>query len=218
MVNSTAPADWREARRRSARATIVEAAWEAVREDGLAALSLRDLARRAGITTPTVYAYFASKNDIYDAMFEEAATEFELHITAPYGTDDPEEFLRQSVRRFVDFCTGDHARYHLLFQRTIPGFEPSPASYAPAVRTADHLRQALAQAGVTDQRHIDMWTAWSTGVVDQQISNDPGGDRWSRLIDDFVSMFLAHCLPAEPTGPTSDRPARRRTRPNRERS
>jgi hypothetical protein len=32
-----------------------------------------------------------------------------------------------------------------------------------------------------------------TGLVDQQISNDPGGDRWIRLIDDVVAMFLAHC-------------------------
>lgn len=33
-----------------------------------------------------------------------------------------------------------------------------------------------------------------TGLVDQQISNDPGGDRWTRLIDDVVAMFLAHCV------------------------
>ena len=32
-----------------------------------------------------------------------------------------------------------------------------------------------------------------TGLVDQQISNDPGGDRWTRLVDDVVRMFLTHC-------------------------
>jgi hypothetical protein len=32
-----------------------------------------------------------------------------------------------------------------------------------------------------------------TGLVDQQISNDAGGDRWIGLIDDVVAMFLAHC-------------------------
>ncbi len=209
-VNSASSVDWRESRRRSARATIVEAAWDAVREQGLAALSLRDLARRAGITTPTVYAYFASKNDIYDSMFGDAATEFELHITAPHETDDPEEALRGRVRRFVDFCTSDLARYHLLFQRTIPGFEPSPASYAPAQRTLAGLRQNLAEAGITDERHLDMWTAWTTGLVDQQISNDPGGDRWARLIDDFISMFLAYCKPAG--RPARPRPTTRTAR------
>ena len=42
-----------------------------------------------------------------------------------------------------------------------------------------------------DPRYLDLWTALTTGLVDQQISNDPGGDRWIRLIDDAVAMFLA---------------------------
>ena len=43
-----------------------------------------------------------------------------------------------------------------------------------------------------------MWTALTTGLVDQQISNDPGGDRWTRLIDDLVTMFLAYCQAESP--------------------
>ena len=34
------------------------------------------------------------------------------------------------MRLFVEFCTSDPVRYQLLFQRTIPDFEPSPESYA----------------------------------------------------------------------------------------
>ena len=30
-----------------------------------------------------------------------------------------------------------------------------------------------------------------TGLVTQQMSNDPGGDRWARLIDRAVDMFVA---------------------------
>ena len=195
MSKSLASADWREARRQSARDAIVDAAWELVHEEGLAALSLRDLARRAGITTPTIYAYFASKDAIYDAMFGRAAAEFAERINQPYDSDDPRTVLAAGVRRFVDFCTSDAARYQLLFQRTLPGFEPTPQSYAPAVRALSSLQERLALNGVSDPRHVDMWTALTTGLVDQQISNDPGGERWARLIDDFVSMFLAYCAP-----------------------
>ena len=134
MSKATATVDWREARRRSARDAIVDAAWELVHEEGLAALSLRDLAERAGITTPTVYAYFDSKNAIYDAMFGRAATEFADRMTQPFDAADPRALLVASARRFVEFCTSDVARYQLLFQRTIPDFEPSAESYAPAVR------------------------------------------------------------------------------------
>jgi AcrR family transcriptional regulator len=203
MMKSSPAIDWRESRRQSARAAILEAAWGAVREEGLAALSLRDLARRSGITTPTVYAYFDSKNDIYDAMFGQAAQEFAAHMAAPYDTTDPRAALATAVRRFVDFCTTEPARYQLLFQRTLPGFEPSPGSYAAAVRALDGARELLALNGVTDERHLDMWTALTTGLVSQQVANDPGGDRWVRLVDDLVAMFLDHCRPAGRTASRS---------------
>jgi len=200
MSKAPAPNEWREARRQSARAAIVHAAWALVREEGLAALTLRDLAKRAKITTPTVYAYFDSKHAIYDAMFGQAATDFADRSTGleSIATEDPYVLFTASMRSFVDFCTSDVARYQLLFQRTIPGFEPSPESYAPAVRSIEALRARFARHGITDPRHLDMWTAMLTGIVDQQISNDPGGDRWSRLIDDCVAMFLAYCQPAKP--------------------
>jgi len=193
MSNLSEPADWREGRRRSARDAIVRAAWTLVDEEGLAGLSLRDLARRAGITTPTVYAYFESKNAIYDAMFGQAAAQFAEEITAPFDCEDPRGLLVASVRRFFEFCTCDPARYQLLFQRTLPGFEPSTESYAPAVRALVQAQEFLALNGITEARYLDMWTALITGLVDQQVSNDPGGDRWYLLVEESIDMFLAHC-------------------------
>ena len=206
MPKAASTSGWRAHRRESARAAIVAAAWLAVREEGLAGLSMRDLARRAGITTPTLYAYFDSKNDIYDAMFGQAAAEFDAHMAAPHDTDDPREILVASVRRFAAFCAGDVVRYQLLYQRTIPGFEPAAESYAPAVRALEGARERLALNDVTDPGHLDMWTALTTGLVDQQISNDPGGDRWVRLIEDSVAMFLAYCQGTRP-GARRDRMA-----------
>jgi AcrR family transcriptional regulator len=196
-VPSTTP--WREARRRSARDNIVEAAWGLVREEGLAGLSLRDLARRAGITTPTVYAYFDSKNAIYDAMFGEAARQFLDEMSRPYGSDDPRAVMAESVERFFGFCLGETARYQLLFQRTLPGFEPSPESYEPAIEALTGAQRMLALNGITKPEHLDLWTALLTGLVDQQVANDPGGDRWLRLVDEAIDMFLAHCAPSSPS-------------------
>jgi AcrR family transcriptional regulator len=193
MSKADVAGDWRTARRDAARDAIVDAAWGLVRDEGLAALSLRELAKRAGITTPTVYAYFESKAAIYDAMFGRAAADFADHMTAPYGDLDARGALEAGVHRFVAFCTSDTPRYQLLFQRTVPGFEPSLESYAPAIRALDNVRTQLAALGITDERHLDLWTALTVGLVDQQISNDPGGDRWTRLVDSAVEMFLTHC-------------------------
>lgn len=201
MSKSGPAPSWRDARRRDASALLVSTAWEIVREVGLGGLSLRDLARRAGITTPTVYAYFESKNAIYDAMFKEAAESFAESKAEPIEADDPHSTLVIDAQRFVDFCTSDVPRYQLLFQHLLPGFVPSAESYAPAVRALELTIERLAQNGVRDPAHADIWTALMTGLVDQQIANDPGGDRWSRLVDEVVAMFLAHCAKSEPSQP-----------------
>ncbi len=196
MIKNSQPSPWRQARRRSARGLIVAAAWALAREEGLAGWSLRDLARRAGISTPTVYAYFDAKNAIYDAMFGEAAAEFEERMAEPVDSEDPRDVLVTASRRYAEFCLSDLARYQLLFQRTLPGFEPSPESYAPAVRALEGGRRILARNGITSPRHVDMWTAMLSGLVSQQVSNDPGGERWTRLIEESTAMFLDHCLAA----------------------
>src|ERR1700694_3884021 len=122
--------DRRAERHADTREEILEAAWEQVRTNGLAALSLRDLARTVGVKPPSLYSYFDSKNAIYDAMYAQGAQQFvdgqKASMPLP---DDPLEALRAVVHFFVEFCAADFARYQLLFQRTIPGFEPSPASF-----------------------------------------------------------------------------------------
>jgi AcrR family transcriptional regulator len=194
-------ANWREARRENARAAVLEAAWELVREDGLAALSLRELARRAGVTTPTLYAYFESKNAILDAMFAQAAQAFvELKTSLPV-TDDPRHDLLVDAREFVTFCVTDVPRYQLLFQHSVPGFTPSAESYELAVSALDRTHELLARNGVHDPRHLDIWTAVTVGLVGQQVSNDPGGDRWSRLVEDVTRMFLAQFGSADTIAP-----------------
>lgn len=199
---------WKERRRRAGQAAIVDAAWELAGEHGLSGLSMRELARRAGVTTPTLYAYFDSKNEIYDAMFRQAAGRFFDHVSAPLASPaehsahdsahDSAERLEEGLRRFVEFCTEDVARYQLLFQRVIPDFEPSPESYAPAVAALECTKARLAEVGCGGPDHVDMWTAMVTGLVDQQISNDPGGDRWTSLSRKFVDMFVIYCRTATP--------------------
>lgn len=82
-------------------------------------------------------------------------------------------------------------RHQLLFQRTIPDFEPSAESYAIAVATLDLGRDMLASAGITDAASLDPWTALLTGMVDRQLANDPRARRSTRLLADAVDMFLA---------------------------
>jgi AcrR family transcriptional regulator len=180
-------------RRAATRREILDAAWALCREHGLAGLSLRDLAARVGMRAPSLYSYFAAKDAIYDAMFAEGQRELSRQLaTVDLDGGEPRERLRTALRAFFEFCTSDPVRYQLMFQRTLPGFEPSPESYALAVAQVDLLTSVLREAGVTDPRQVDLWTAMLTGLTAQQISNDPGGDRWGRLLDEAADMLCDH--------------------------
>ena len=182
-------------RRAQTRREILEAAWELCREHGLAGLSLRELGERVGMRAPSLYSYFDSKDAIYDAMFAEgqrALRDRYLQVTAALGDVPVRGLLRSGARTFFEFCVADPVRYQLMFQRTLPTFEPSAESYALAVENLAILATTLERAGVTDPRHVDLFTAVATGLTDQQISNDPGGDRWARLLDDAVELLCDH--------------------------
>jgi AcrR family transcriptional regulator len=184
--------DRRAERHEATRTEIVEAAWELVRTEGLAALSLRDLAQRVGMQAPSLYSYFESKHAIYDAMFAEGSREYLERQNELMITGDPLRDLQAGMRFFVAFCTEDPVRYQLLFQRTIPGFEPSAESYAISIEGLELMHSRLVEMGFDNQGALDLLTAIGTGITDQQISNDPGGDRWSRLVDEAMEMYFNH--------------------------
>ncbi len=192
MTQTEAPTDRRSQRREATKAEIIDAAWEMCREHGLAGLSLRDLAKRVGMQAPSLYSYFDSKFAIYDAMFAQGAREFLAETPDLTGVTNIAEGIKIKYGFFVRFCTADSARYQLLFQRTIPGFEPSPESFQISIDGLKKSFDWFASVGITDPRLLDMYTAIGTGLTDQQISNDPGGDRWTRLVDDAAEMFAAY--------------------------
>jgi AcrR family transcriptional regulator len=197
--------DRRHLRHEATRREILDAAWVMARAEGLAGLSLRALAREVGMEPQSLYTYFESKHAVYDAMFAEANRELLDRMSAlDGGGDDPVAGLVAGVRLYVEFCTEDPIRYLLLYQRTIPGFEPSEESMALAGDLLERARDGLAAVGVTDDEAFDLMTALTSGIVAQQTANEPGGDRWVRLVDRALAMYLREigvALPADLRSP-----------------
>ena len=183
--------DRRAERREAALRRIVAAAWDLSSERGLTGWTLRDLGAAVGMRAPSLYVYVDSKFALYDLLFADGYQAL-LDTMADLADDtgDPRDRLRRAAHRFVAFCVADPARCQLLFLRTVPGFEPSADSYARSVRALEMLAEALVDAGVGEATELDLWTAVLSGLATQQISNDPGGDRWSRLVDTAVDRLL----------------------------
>ncbi|HEY2306508.1 MAG TPA: hypothetical protein VGI05_11575 [Streptosporangiaceae bacterium] len=155
----------------------------------------------------SLYTYFASKNALYDRMFADGNLELARRFADAQIPDDARSVLRAVAGIFLEFAAQDQARYQLLFLRTIPGFQPSPDSYAIAVEVLTSVRTTLARAGLRKQADFDLWTAVIAGLASQQLANDPGGDRYLRLIDDAVTMVADHTLgPSRPSRASAPAP------------
>ena len=177
--------------RRAARtAEIIDCAWALAREHGIAGVSLRALAGEVGMRQPSLYEYFDSKHALYDEMFADGNRQLLARLDATELPDDPRAALKRLLHTFTDFATEDSARCELLFERHVPGFTPSAESYAIADTVLGRIVALVRAAGATDQGDIDCLVAMVAGLMETQIVNDPGGDRWLRHLDRMVDLHL----------------------------
>jgi AcrR family transcriptional regulator len=196
MTATTGPGHVRERRRGQTRAEILEAAWRLSERDGIAGLSLRELASEVGMRAPSLYTYFASKAAIYDEMFAAGYRELDaMEADLEVDPDDPVGTLAASIEAFVDFCCASVARFQLMFTRAVPGWEPSPEAYAVSVASYERSVEEFRRLGIDDQRHFDLLTALISGLASQQLANDPDGDRWRRLSREAAEMYVKHVTP-----------------------
>jgi len=179
------------AERREARTQeIVDAAWELARVEGIGGFSLHGVARALGIRQPSLYEYFASKLALYDAMFADGNRNLLTRVDALSLPGDPRRAVKAFMHEFVEFALEAPARTELLLTRTIPGFEPSPESYAPAVEVLARTGVLLRAAGMRSQGDIDCFVAMVGGLITSQLSNEPGGTRWVRHLDRLIDLYL----------------------------
>jgi AcrR family transcriptional regulator len=197
--------DRRQRRRQETIEEVLDVAAELMREQGVAGLSIGEVARRMGIRPPSLYVYFDSKNALYDALFERGATliadDMQAFGDALDKTLPLEESLLASANAFIRWAV-EHPEYtQLLFWRPVPGFDPSERAYAPAIRLVDLSRQRftdLQRRGlVRDDVPVDDiqrdWTVITSGIVSQQLANEPGepfeSGTFTSAIPRVVAMF-----------------------------
>jgi AcrR family transcriptional regulator len=179
------------AQRREARvASIVASAWKLARQHGIAGVSLHGLAREVGMRQPSLYEYFDSKHALYDAMFADGNQQLLERLDQLTYPRDPRGALKKCMGAFVAFALEDPARSELLFQRHVPGFVPSPESYALAEEALGRAVKLMNEAGVTQQGDIDCIVAMVGGLIEAQLSNDPGGNRWIRHLNRLTDLYV----------------------------
>ncbi|MCV2491007.1 TetR/AcrR family transcriptional regulator [Geodermatophilus sp. YIM 151500] len=206
-MTGAVPLDRRQRRRQETIEQVLDVAVEVMAEQGVAGLTLGEVARRMGIRPPSLYVYFDGKHALYDALFERgwrlllAATH---DVAAALDGPDPVAGIHAVAREFVRWAVEHPAYSALMFWRPVPGFVPSERAYAPAVEAERAGRgevvrlrdRGVLPVDVDVDRALRTWTAVLSGVVSQQLSNAPGEPfetgAFTSILPDVVDMWLAH--------------------------
>jgi AcrR family transcriptional regulator len=199
-----APAQARRARRRMETVDeILEVAVDVMGEEGVAALSLSEVARRVGVRPPSLYKYFPSRAAVYDALFRRGAEQvLDRFTTATRAATPGIDALTRGIDAMGRWGSENSALAQLLFWRPVPGFVPSPESYRPALDLVRGIEALLAAAVQRGQLRADaaseegsaVLSVLVAGAFTQHAANEPGvaydAGRFTRLLPVLLDMFV----------------------------
>ena len=195
-------------RQRNREATILnilDAARAIMREEGVAALSMQELARRMDMRAPSLYNYFSGKMEIYDMLFRMGFTRYDEHIQRGMKTCTGfQDELRINIEGYMSFALENPELYQLCFEHPVPGFVPSQESLELSFGILNRSYQRVEQfkneldTEFTHRQIVDTIIAISHGLTAMHISNEPhlpiGQGRFGSLIPVVLSI-LEKALP-----------------------
>jgi AcrR family transcriptional regulator len=157
--------------RATRRADIAAAGRALLTENGLAALQMRDVARRAGVGFGTVYTYFPTKEALFAALYAQRLDEM-LSDLAPKlsATTDLEELFILVATSYRDVYAEFGKNLDVLSvigQRSQVDRATRDHLAASSKRVLDQTRAILEQVGVADTE-LTLALMWSTitGLAD----------------------------------------------------
>ena len=106
---------------------------------GVAALSVREVARSVGIRQQSLTYYFPTKQALLDALFADGFADLRQCFDRLPEPTDPVQGVVDVALAFVEHLVERPAAYHLMFQGTVPDFHPSEDSHAIALTVLREL-------------------------------------------------------------------------------
>ena len=198
----TARLDRRRRRRAQTIDEIVGVAVEVMAQEGVAGLSLSEVARRMGIQPPSLYKYFPSKLALYDALFMRGAQETLTAFRAAAARAEPGwAALTAGTEAIMRLGLDHQVTAQLLNWRPVPGFTPSAEAFAPSIEFVQEVRRMLQAAADRGDLHPAaaseegqaLLSVLIAGVMSQQLANQPDASwdqgRFTRLTPRVLNLF-----------------------------
>jgi AcrR family transcriptional regulator len=155
--------------------SLVDAALALLEESGIASLTVRAVASRAGVAPMGVYSRFGSKDGLLEALFVHGFTGLETAIE-PQPSPSPMNRVRTGCMGYREFAINNPQMYHLMFEQMML-LELSPEAQDAAKRTfmilVDRVQEAMNSGDLTEGNSVEvaqqLWSAMH-GAVSLEIA------------------------------------------------
>ena len=98
------------------REQILDVSVQVFARNGFHSTSMNDVADAAGVTKPVLYQHFDSKQQLYQALLEEAGNRLRTAIaTAVVGATNGKQQTERGFRAYFRWVADDHDAFLLLF-------------------------------------------------------------------------------------------------------
>jgi AcrR family transcriptional regulator len=176
-VNITPPRPYHHG---NLKAALVEAAGELLAASGPEALSLREAARRVGVSPAAVYRHFRSREELLRALAADGFVRLgDAQQAAADAEADPLAAFNAQGRAYVRFALAHPALFELMFARGSDG-QARWRDLPEAARTLGLLRGAAGRLAGKPEARLFAVRAWALAhglahlLIDGEVLDQPG--------------------------------------------
>lgn len=121
------------------REACINEALEIIKASGIEGLSLREVARRLGVSHQAPYKHFPSRDHILAEVVRRAFDDFARYLDNRPLTDTPHADLQAMGRAYVDYALSHPLEYRVMFGTPLP----DPAEHPTMMESAQHAFSLL---------------------------------------------------------------------------
>lgn len=163
---------------------LIKAGVEVLASEGLGGLSLRKVAKQAGVSHAAPYSHFADKQALIAAISTEGFKQLYAQIQSVFGTyrEDPENLIIETAWAYVQFALNAPDRFKLMFSSVLEKekeyadfVEISQDNFSQLVEIIETCQQTgLLKTGPSDVAAVSIWSTvhgFTSLLLEDQISH-----------------------------------------------
>ncbi len=137
----------------SIKEACVQAAREVIADNGIENLSMRDVARKLGISHQAPYRHFDSRDHLLAEIMRRCFVDFAEHLDQRARSGDAEADLGAMGHAYLDYAQRKPLEYRLMFGTPWPAPAQHPELVRHAVHAFNMLRDSLRSMQGNDEAH-----------------------------------------------------------------